>query len=554
MRQLLSVLCLLFVGCGVLFGQQRYADRWVWIFGWGLNRDEDVAQIIPLLETAAKHGYNGAVFSANLDALCKQPPEYFRRLEQIKQACERLKLELIPSIFSVGYGGGALWWHDRNLAEGLPVKEALFEVRGSEAVHVPDPPVSIVNGGFEEFEGNRMKAFGFHDEPGVVSFPDTQVFHSGKASLRFENFRAQPAGNARAMQEVRVRPYRCYRMSVWVKTENLQPRQNLRLLVLAGNRDLAPRSFDVPATSDWRKLSLTFNSLANEKVLVYVGLWGGQSGRFWVDDWTLEEVGPINVLQRPGTPVTVKSEDGSVVYIEGKDYAPLVDPAFSFGDVDRPAPSLKVLPGSRIRDGQRVRVSWYHPAVIYESQVTVCMGEPALYKIYEHEAKLLWERLKFRKVILSMDEVRMGGTCKACEGKDMAKLLGECVTKQIQILRKLNPRVQIYVWSDMFDPHHNAHGNYYLVQGDFTGSWNYIPKDTVIAVWGGEPREKSLKHFAEQGFRTLIACYYDAPNLEEVKGWQSLAKETKGVTGFMYTTWERKYDLLGAFGDLLWGK
>ncbi len=553
MRWMLGVLCLLFVGCGVLGAQQPYADRWVWIFGWGLNRDEDVAQIISLLETAAKHGYNGAVLSANLDALCKQPPEYFRRLEQIKQACERLKLDLIPSIFSVGYGGGVLW-HDHNMAEGLPVKDALFEVRGSEAVHVPDPPVSIVNGGFEEFEGNRMKAFAFHDEPGVVSFPDTQVFHSGKASLRFENFRAQSAGNARVMQEVRVHPYRCYRMSVWVKTENLQPRQNLRLLVLAGDRDLAPRSFDVPATSDWRKLTITFNSMANEKVLVYVGLWGGQSGRFWVDDWTLEEVGPINVLQRAGTPVTVKSEDGSVVYEAGKDYAPLTDPSFSFWNVDRPAPTLRLLPGSRIRDGQRLRVSWYHPAVIYESQVTVCMGEPALYEIYAHEAKLLWERLKFRKVILSMDEVRMGGTCRACEGRDMAKLLGECVTKQIQILRRLNPRVQVYVWSDMFDPHHNAHANYYLVQGDFTGSWKHIPKDTIIAVWGGAPRAQSLKHFAEQGFRTLIACYYDAPNLDEVKGWQSLAKETNGVTGFMYTTWERRYDLLGAFGDLLWGK
>ncbi|MEJ5253410.1 MAG: hypothetical protein WHX60_16160 [Armatimonadota bacterium] len=553
MRWVLCALCLLFVGCGVLSAQQPYGDRWVWIFGWGLNRDEDVAQIIPLLETAAKHGYNGAVLSANMDALCKQPPEYFRRLEQIKQACERLKLDLIPSIFSVGYGGGALW-HDRNLAEGLPVKDALFEVRGSEAVHVPDPPVSIANGGFEEFEGNRMKAFAFHDEPGVVSFPDTQVFHSGKASLRFENFRAQPAGNARVMQEVRVHPYRCYRMSVWVKTEGLQPRQNLRLLVLAGDRDLAPRSFDVPATSDWRKLTITFNSMANEKVLVYVGLWGGQSGRFWVDDWTLEEVGPINVLQRAGTPVTVKSEDGSVVYEAGRDYAPLTDPSFSFWNVDRPAPTLRILPGSRVRDGQRLRVSWYHPAVIYESQVTVCMGEPALYEIYEHEAKLLWERLKFRKVILSMDEVRMGGTCRACEGRDMARLLGECVTKQIQIVRRLNPRVQVYVWSDMFDPHHNAHANYYLVQGDFTGSWKHIPKDTIIAVWGGAPRAQSLKHFAEQGFRTLIACYYDAPNLDEVKGWQSLAKETKGVTGFMYTTWERKYDLLGAFGDLLWGK
>lgn len=548
-----AFLLLALIGWGSAALAQGYRDRWVWIFGWGLNRDEDVAQITAVLEEAAKHGYNGAVLSANLDALCKQPPEYFRRLQQVKQTCERLKLEIIPSIFSVGYGGGTLW-HDRNLAEGMPVKDALFVVQGNEARHVPDPPVSIVNGGFEEYEGNRMKAFNFHDEPGVVSFPDTQVAHSGKASLRFENFRAQPAGNARVMQEVRVRPYRCYRMSAWVKTEGLRPRSNLRLLVLADDRDLAPRSFDVPETSDWRKLTITFNSLSNEKVLVYVGVWGGQSGKFWVDDWTLEEVGPINVLRRPGTPVTVKSEDGAVTYEEGKDYAPLVDPDFSFWNVDRPAPPLKLLPGSRIRDGQRLRVSWYHPMVIYESQVTVCMAEPALYDIYEHEAKLLWEHLKFQKVILSMDEVRMGGTCAACRGKDMAKLLGECVTTQAQILRKINPKVQVYVWSDMFDPNHNAHGNYYLVQGDFTGSWKYIPKDTVIAVWGGAPRAESLNFFAREGFRTLIACYYDAPNLDEVKGWHELAQKTKGVTGFMYTTWERKNELVGEFGKLLWGK
>lgn len=548
-----AFLLLALIGWGSAALAQGYRDRWVWVFGWGLSRDEDVTQITAVLEEAAKHGYNGAVLSANLDALCKQPPEYFRRLQQIKQTCERLKLEIVPSIFSVGYGGGTLW-HDRNLAEGMPVKDALFVVQGNEARHVPEPPVSIVNGGFEEFDGNRMKAFSFHDEPGVVSFADTQVVHSGKASLRFENFRAQPAGNARVMQEVRVRPYRCYRMSVWVKTEGLRPRSNLRLLALAGDRDLAPRSFDVPETSDWRKLTMTFNSLGNEKVLVYVGIWGGQSGKFWVDDWALEEVGPINVLHRPGTPVTVKSEDGSVTYEEGKDYAPLVDPDFSFWNIDRPAPPLKLLPGSRIRDGQRLRVSWYHPMVIYESQVTVCMAEPTLYDIYEHEAKLLWEHLRFNKVILSMDEVRMGGTCAACEGKEMAKLLGECVTKQAQILRKINPKVQVYVWSDMFDPNHNAHANYYLVQGDFTGSWKHIPKDTIIAVWGGSPRPESLNFFAREGFRTLVACYYDAPNLDEVKGWHELAQKTKGVTGFMYTTWERKYELVGAFGDLLWGR
>jgi hypothetical protein len=103
----------------------------------------------------------------------------------------------------------------------------------------------------------------------------------------------------------------------------------------------------------------------------------------------------------------------------------------------------------------------------------------------------------------------------------------------------------------MLDPNHNAHGNYYLVEGDFTGSWQHVPKELVMAVWGGEPREKSLRFFAGQGFRTLVACYYDADDLNEVKGWLQLARQTPEVRGFMYTPWQRKYSLLPAFGDML---
>ena len=145
----------------------------------------------------------------------------------------------------------------------------------------------------------------------------------------------------------------------------------------------------------------------------------------------------------------------------------------------------------------------------------------------------------------------MGGTCRACAGRNMGELLGECVTKQAQAIRRYSPNAEIYVWSDMFDPNHNAHGNYYLVEGDFTGSWGHIPKDLIIGVWGGAPREKSLRFFADEGFKTLVACYYDADNLDEVKGWMSLAKPLPGVRGFMYTPWQRKYALLPAFGDLL---
>jgi hypothetical protein len=529
---------------------ERFADRFVWIFGWGLDKDSDVAEISRILETAGQHRFNGAVLSCSLDNLCKQSPDYFRRLDEIKKSCETNRLELIPSIFSIGYGGGALA-HDRNLAEGMPVEDAPFVVKNGEAWLSSTNSVSIANGGFEDFAGNKFKRFDFHDQPGEVSFVDTQTVHSGKASLRMENFTANPHGHGRIMQSVSLQPHRCYRLTLWVKTEGLQPAGAFRIPVLVNDRDLAPREFQLPSTSDWHKLTMIFNSLNHDKISVYAGVWGGKSGKLWLDDWKIEEVGPINVLHRPGTPVTVRSEDGSITFEDGKDYAALVDPTLHPWREDREALPVKVLSGGRIHDGDRLRVSWYHSMVINDSQVTVCMAEAELYEIFDHEAKLLAEKLQPRSVLLNTDEVRMGGTCRACKGRNMGQLLGECITRQASILRSHIPSVEVYIWSDMLDPNHNAHGNYYLVDGDFTGSWTNVPRNLIMAVWGGAPRESSMKFFAEQGFRTLVACYYDADDLKDVQGWLDIAKQTRKVRGFMYTPWQKKYALLPDFGDLL---
>ncbi len=526
-----------------------YPDRFVWVFGWDLGRDSDVTEITQLLETAAQHGINGAVASFGLDTLSQQNADYFRRLEAVRQACERRHIELIPAIFSIGYGG--VLSRDRNLAEGLPVVDAPFVARGDAARFEPDAAARLVNGDFEEFTGNRFPGFGFHDQPGEISFADTQVKHGGRAAIRLENFTANPHGHGRVNQEVRVQPHRCYRVSVWVKTEGLEPASGFQMLTLAGDRDIVPRQFNLPATADWRKLTMVFNSLNFDKVRLYTGVWGGKAGKFWLDDWTLEEVGPINVLARPGTPVTVRSADGATTYTEGRDYAPLRDPNLNPYRFDGEALALKLLAGTRIRDGERLRVSWYHPMLLHDSQVTVCMGEPGLYEIMDHEMKLLAERLHPRRVLLSMDEVRMGGTCKACAGRNMGELLGECITKEVEIVRRHAPGAAVYIWSDMLDPNHNAHGDYYLVEGDFTGSWTHVPKDAIMAVWGGAPREKSLRFFADQGFQTLVACYYDADDLRETQEWMAMAKPLPNVRGFMYTPWTKKYSLLPEFGDLL---
>ena len=37
----------------------------------------------------------------------------------------------------------------------------------------------------------------------------------------------------------------------------------------------------------------------------------------------------------------------------------------------------------------------------------------------------------------------------------------------------------------------------------------------------------------------------------DVKGWLQLARELPRVRGLMYTPWQKKYELLGEFGDLL---
>ncbi|MGA2244356.1 MAG: carbohydrate binding domain-containing protein [Verrucomicrobiota bacterium] len=526
-----------------------YPDRFVWVFGWGLDQDSDVTNITRVLNTAARHGLNGAVVSFGLDTLCQHDADYFRRLKEVQERCVQDHLELIPTVFSVGYGGGLLA-HNPNLAEGLPVTDAPFVVAGSEARFVPDDKARVVNGGFEEFLGDRFSAFAFCDDPGKISFADTEVKHGGRASLRLENFGSDPNGHGRVMQTIQVTPHRCYRASLWVKTEGLRPVSAFRCMVLANDHELAPRDFKLPATTEWRKISFLFNSLTNERVNLYAGLWEGKAGKVWLDDLTVEDAGPVNVLRRPGTPVAVRSDDGSATYAEGRDYAALRSPDFNVWRGDSTPAVLKLLPGSRIQDGQRLRVSWYHPMLIYDSQVTVCMAEPEVYDIIDHEAKLLAEHLHPHRVLLGMDEIRMGGTCRACAGRDLAALLGECVTRQAAAIHRYSPDAQIYVWSDMFDPNHNAHDDYYLVHGSFAGSWDHLPKDITVCVWGGEPQPESLKFFADRGFATLVACYYDEENLDDVRRWLSVAQPLPKVRGFMYTPWTGQYDLLPAFGDL----
>jgi hypothetical protein len=294
---------------------------------------------------------------------------------------------------------------------------------------------------------------------------------------------------------------------------------------------------------------------AGNIVTFQVGFYDSLAGTLWADDVGVEEAGLTNVLRRPGTPVVVRNERTGEVYDEGVDYAPIADPHLDFR-WDHEGPAISLLPGGSIRAAHRLRVDYFHGVTIYRKQVVADMSEPEVYEIWKRQLPLLEKYLAPAKYFLSMDEIRVGGFCKACQDRHlpMNQILGDCVKRQVGMIRAANPHAGIFIWSDMFDPNHNAQKQYYLIDGSFSGTWKYLPKRMTIVCWYYDRRNLSLPFFSNLGYPTVGAAYYDAESLDDSKGWLRSLAQTHGAIGIMYTTWQNKYRLLPAFGDLVSGK
>jgi hypothetical protein len=152
-----------------------------------------------------------------------------------------------------------------------------------------------------------------------------------------------------------------------------------------------------------------------------------------------------------------------------------------------------------------------------------------------------------------MDEVRAAGTCEACRfrARDAAHLLGETITWQTRLLGELAPGADLWIWSDMLDPAHNARDHFYFVEGDLSGVARLVPRELGVVCWQHDERRACLDHFAGLGMRTLAGAYYDAASLDGTRDWLGALDRTRGAQGVMYTTWKNRYELLAPFGRLV---
>jgi hypothetical protein len=510
-------------------------QKWVYI-QTNLLPDDTAAQVEQLIVRAGKAGYDHALIAdSKFNRLGEMGEKYFKHVAHLREVAAGAQVEIVPAVFSMGYSNDLLS-RNPNLAEGLPVKEAPFVVIHGDAQAVTEAPAQLLNGGFassDKRNGWKVLDDCVKLEDGVLHMKEPQ------------------GGNARAMQALTLRPFRCYHLSVRLKSRNFGGQAEVKLL--AGGQQLNPAYLHAKKTQDWTEHHVVFNSLDHTEVGLYLGAWGARGGELWWDDVKLEESGLVNLLRRDGCPLTVKTEDGKSL-VEGTDFEPIQDsnmgvhPWAGGYDLWHAPPAIK----TKLPDGTRLRVSFYHPVTVYDEQVCACPSEPQTMDLMRDQAKRMTALWQPRGFMMSHDEWRVMNWCDACMKRDLdaGPMVAQNARDCTGILSAANPHGSIYVWNDMFDPAHNARNHYYLVRGDLTGSWEGLDKKVVIMNWNLGKLHESLQFFAGRGHRQVIAGYYDA-KVERLRDHLAAAKDVPGVIGVMYTTWKHNYSDLEAFAQIV---
>jgi hypothetical protein len=502
--------------------QEPLRPKQLWLYyPANLLPDENLKSLETVWRRAAKAGYTHVLLTdVKLSHLSDLPPKYAQHVEEVRALADELHLQLVPAVAGFGYSESLLW-HNPNLAEAVPVRGTLMEAQGKELKLVPDPSVTF----------------------GKPAFVDDSVKITGNTATL-----VNPPGNARICYSVAVQPFRAYHISVSIETQGFTGTPEIKALA-DKNASLQWQSLGVKRTQPATTHHVVFNSLANTKVNIYLGVWGGGKGRLIWRDWTIEELPPMNVLRRPGTPVVVTSVTTGKPLTEGRDYDPIADPVMgtqpwpgSYTCYHTP-PTLR----TSLANGTRVRVDWFYPPIVYDGQVTMCPAEPETWKVVAREMSDVAGALRSGSFFLGFDEIRVLGWDHACEQGTPGTQLAAALRKATDLAGKAGSK-NTYVWSDMFDPYHNAKsGPYYLVNGSL--SPGPVPANLVICNWNFEQRDESLAYFANKGHRQIIAAYYDGP-LDNTRLWLLSGAKVKGVEGLMYCTWRGDYSQLEAFAKL----
>jgi alpha-N-arabinofuranosidase len=173
------------------------------------------------------------------------------------------------------------------------------------------PAQAVANPSFEDMDGANPKGWVTRSwQQPDAAFAVESAGHTGARSVSISS---EKGADASWLADVPIRPYSRYKLSGWIKTENLVPGKSKgALIVIQG--ESAWQTPAVSGTKDWAKVELEFDAGANDALSVSC-LFGGRgqaTGKAWFDDVELtrvsgRELGDAKVAidaERTGAPVS----------------------------------------------------------------------------------------------------------------------------------------------------------------------------------------------------------------------------------------------------------
>ena len=539
------------VGVGVARADSSACPlRWVYVMN-DLTKESYFDALSNGVERMVASGFNGLVWA------CGTGEEGFdfhrcvgarrERFLRARRLCEQKGVEIVPLLWSVGRAHGILDY-DFNLGEAAPLKDVPYVSLGNTAVFDPEE---------REFAWRDGERFPdpLHLEIRPGSKPGT--FDRGTMT-----------------RTAKIRPYRRYRLTFQTRTEGVGAvGRNIRSaydLSVRWSHDGEPFSpgrelFSIPAREKLDWIDACFDFIAGSNDEARIGIWmdsGAERGWAEFRNFKITPLGLQKIVRREGAPMSVRSAATGKVYAEGRDWR-LTEKSLPVPErATDPDFRLEIPAGSSIPKGEKLLVSAYTLLRRSAHQAGVCMGNPALYRYF---GKSMDEAVQVfgpcRRWFLPMDEIRAGGSCEACQGIGLGRLLAACLRAQCKIIRKRVPKAEIYVWADMFSPYSNAREahakyDYALCRGAFWPISDNLPKDIVPVIWSGEgTMEKELAHFNALGYPVVYAGFYDSPSIESFRGIGSMKamKRAADCRGFLFTSWKLRgnFEPLPAYGEAL---
>jgi len=144
----------------------------------------------------------------------------------------------------------------------------------------------IPNPSFEDAQGDGPARWDPHTWQGQGEFQHSEVSRTGKRSLMIQS---TAGGDLSWFVKVPVVPFSRYRLSGWIKTENVVCDDGRGVLLNVHNmQPVRTRALD--GTQDWSQVEIEFETGESDGLHIncLFGGWGRATGTAWFDDLQLE--------------------------------------------------------------------------------------------------------------------------------------------------------------------------------------------------------------------------------------------------------------------------